>query len=90
MNAHKIKRYSNRKLYDTELSRYVTLKELAGFIRNQEPIEVHEHDTQQDCTDYVLAMIIVEEVKGGLRGYKPADLIRLIRGDSTAEAAKAS
>lgn len=56
-----IKRYSNRKLYDTSVKHYVTLKDLAIEIRQGETIAVHDHDTNTDLTSATLAQIIFEE-----------------------------
>jgi len=58
-----IKRYGNRKLYDQEWSRYVSLAEVAELVRIGHTIQVL--DTQhQDITAQILAQIIVEEQKG--------------------------
>lgn len=63
-----IKRYSNRKLYDTESKRYVTLEDLAEFIRQGEDIRVLDHSTGEDLTSVTLLQVIFEEQKkiGGL------------------------
>ncbi len=60
-----IKRYSNRKLYDTTDSRYVTLHQIAGLIRNGDEIRVLDKTTQQDLTASTMAQIIFEEEKRG-------------------------
>ena len=79
-----IKRYSNRKLYDTQDSRYVTLQELASLIRHGNEIRVVEHDTQQDLTAATLAQIIFEEEKRGPR-LSIEGLRRIIRSGLPAE-----
>lgn len=63
-----IKRYSNRKLYDTESKRYVTLEDLADFIRQGEDVHVVDHVTGEDLTSVTLLQVIFEEEKkiGGL------------------------
>jgi polyhydroxyalkanoate synthesis repressor PhaR len=58
-----IKRYSNRKLYDTVDSHYVTLSQIAGLIRNGDEIRVTDRTTQKDITTATLAQIIFEEEK---------------------------
>lgn len=58
-----IKRYSNRKLYDTTVKHYVTLKDLAVSIREGETVTVAAHDTGADLTSATLAQIIFEEEK---------------------------
>lgn len=63
MSTRTIKRYSNRKLYDTTDSRYVTLQQIAQMIRNGDEIRVTDKSTQQDLTTATLAQIIFEEEK---------------------------
>lgn len=58
-----IKRYSNRKLYDTRDSRYVTLAQIAEFVRAGEEVQVIDNATKEDKTEATLALIISEEVK---------------------------
>ena len=63
MTVRTIKRYSNRKLYDTHDSHYVTLQQIAGLIRNGDEIRVIDKTTQQDLTAATMAQIIFEEEK---------------------------
>ena len=56
-----IKRYSNRKLYDTKDSRYVTLLQIAEMIRANEDVQIIDNATKEDKTDVTLALIISEE-----------------------------
>src|SRR4029077_20077737 len=58
--AYVIKRYSNRKLYDTQESRYVTLEELEELIRAGREISVVDVSTGEDLTSVTLAQIILE------------------------------
>jgi polyhydroxyalkanoate synthesis repressor PhaR len=58
--AYIIKRYSNRKLYDTQESRYVTLEELEELIRAGKEISVVDVSTGEDLTSVTLAQIILE------------------------------
>ena len=53
-----IKRYSNRKLYDTEQSSYVVLNDIAKMIRNNEEIRVIDNETKDDITNSTLTQII--------------------------------
>ncbi len=55
-----IKKYSNRRLYDTELSGYITLDELADTIRAGVDIEVVDAKSGEDLTQGTLAQIVVE------------------------------
>jgi polyhydroxyalkanoate synthesis repressor PhaR len=61
--ARIIRRYSNRKLYDTAESHYVTLGKVAELIRAGEDLRVIVRDTQQDITATTMAQIIFEEEK---------------------------
>jgi polyhydroxyalkanoate synthesis repressor PhaR len=56
-----VKRYPNRKLYDTAAKRYVSLDILADLIRQGEDVQVVDHTTGDDLTVLVLAQIIAEE-----------------------------
>jgi polyhydroxyalkanoate synthesis repressor PhaR len=60
-----IKRYGSRKLYDTEESRYVSLEELAGWIRHGQEIRVVDNKTGDDVTPQTLTQIISEEGRRG-------------------------
>lgn len=56
-----IKRYANRKLYDTESKRYITLDGIAEMIRQQQDIKVIDHETGEDITALTQAQIIFEQ-----------------------------
>ena len=58
--AYVIKRYSNRKLYDTQESRYVTLEEIEEMIRGGREVSVVDAATGDDLTSVTLAQIILE------------------------------
>jgi len=60
-----IKRYANRKLYDTRDSKYVTLDRIAELVRNGEEVRVFDNRSQADLTKVTLAQIIYEEQKSG-------------------------
>lgn len=59
----KIKRYANRKLYDTTDSRYVTLQQIAEYVRNGEDVRIIDNTSKEDLTHVTLAQIIYEEEK---------------------------
>jgi polyhydroxyalkanoate synthesis repressor PhaR len=71
-----IKRYSNRKLYDTTERHYVTLADVAGFVRKGDDIQVTDYVTNSDLTAQTLAQIIFEEEKKTPR--VGADILRKI------------
>ena len=60
-----IKKYANRRLYDTESSSYITLDRLAGMIREGRDFEVIDAKSGEDITHQVLTQIIVEEEARG-------------------------
>jgi polyhydroxyalkanoate synthesis repressor PhaR len=61
--ARIIKRYANRKLYDTQHSRYVTLDQIAEMIRGGDDVKIIDNKTKEDLTSVTLAQIIFEEEK---------------------------
>lgn len=71
-----VKRYSNRKLYDTTESRYVTLDEIARWVKAGEEVKILENETGEDLTAVTFAQIILEEErrKSGLLS------LRVLRG----------
>ncbi len=75
-----IKRYVNRKLYDTVESRYVTLGEIAHAIKAGDEVQIVEERTQRDLTSITLVQIILEEEKRVPRT-TPRLLCELIRND---------
>jgi polyhydroxyalkanoate synthesis repressor PhaR len=60
-----VKRYANRKLYDTRDSRYVTLVQIAEYVRNGEDVRIIDNTSKEDLTHVTLAQIIYEEEKKG-------------------------
>lgn len=58
-----IKRYQNRKLYDTSDSCYVTLEDISDMIKQGEEVEIIDNTTKEDLTAVTLAQIIFEEQK---------------------------
>ena len=62
-----IKRYSNRKLYDTKDSRYVTLLQIAEIVRGGEEVQIIDNNSKEDLTEVTLAQIIYEEKKANSR-----------------------
>lgn len=74
-----IKRYSNRKLYDTRGSSYVTLLQIAEMIRSGEDVQIIDNATKEDKTDVTLALIISEELRNKPRAIPIPTLKALIR-----------
>jgi polyhydroxyalkanoate synthesis repressor PhaR len=77
--AYVIKRYSNRKLYDTQESRYVTLEEIEEMIRSGREISVVDASTGEDLTSVTLAQIILENERSHRAALPSAFLHQLIK-----------
>jgi polyhydroxyalkanoate synthesis repressor PhaR len=73
----KLKKYSNRRLYDTEQSCYVTLNQVAELIKDGRVIEVTDSKTKEDVTSFILTQIIMEESKKN-NNLLPLPLMHLI------------
>ena len=80
-----IKKYANRRLYNTGTSTYVTLEDLAAMVKNGEDFLVYDAKTGDDITRSVLAQIIFEQENKAGQNLLPTTFLRqLIRfyGDS--------
>jgi polyhydroxyalkanoate synthesis repressor PhaR len=60
-----IKRYANRKLYNTETSRYITLKGIAELLENGKDVQVTDNESGEDITSVTLSQILVDTERGG-------------------------
>ncbi|MBB3230319.1 polyhydroxyalkanoate synthesis repressor PhaR [Halomonas stenophila] len=60
-----IRKYANRRLYDTEQSRYVTLEDLRGLILDEVPFRVEDAKSGEDLTRTILLTIIIEQEQAG-------------------------
>lgn len=77
-----IKRYPNRKLYDTEAKRYITLEGITELIQRGEDLHVVDHETGEDLTTVTLSQIIFEQEKKRA-GFLPKSILsNLIRTGS--------
>jgi polyhydroxyalkanoate synthesis repressor PhaR len=70
-----IKKYANRRLYDTSTGRYVNLEDLAELIRKGEEIQVLDAKSGEDLTRVILTQIILEDAKGQPTGL-PLEMLR--------------
>ncbi len=70
-----IKKYANRRLYDTSNSRYINLEDIAALVRNGKDVQVVDANTGEDLTRVTLTQIIVEDAKGQPAGL-PLELLR--------------
>jgi len=82
--ARIIKKYPNRRLYDTEISSYITLEEVRQLVLAGTPFEVHDAKTGEDLTRAVLLQIIAEHEQHGQPMFSANLLSQIIRfyGDS--------
>jgi polyhydroxyalkanoate synthesis repressor PhaR len=69
-----IKRYESRKLYDTEESRYVSLDEIAAWVRTGQEVRVVDNATNNDVTSQTLTQIILDEGRKGT-SFIPSELL---------------
>nr|WP_294848230.1 polyhydroxyalkanoate synthesis repressor PhaR [uncultured Sphingomonas sp.] len=75
-----IKKYANRRLYDTESSSYITLDRLGQMIREGRDFEVIDAKTGEDITHQVLTQIIVDEEARGGETMLPVNFLRQLIG----------
>lgn len=76
---HLIKKYANRKLYDTRTSRYITLEGIAQLVRDGHEVAVVDRDNGKDLTPVTLSQIVLSEEKRGPlqdRGQALLDYVR--------------
>src|SRR5207247_4613253 len=78
-----VKRYANRKQYDTEEKRYVTLEQVAVLIREGAEIKVVDNESGQDLTSVTLSQILVEQEKKREGGLPKNFLTELVKSSST-------
>ena len=77
--ARVIKKYPNRRLYDTTTSSYITLAEIKHLVMASEPVVVRDAKTGEDLTRSILLQIILEEEAAGVPMFSEAVLAHLIR-----------
>ncbi|MCK8602874.1 polyhydroxyalkanoate synthesis regulator DNA-binding domain-containing protein [Desulfoferrobacter suflitae] len=58
-----LKKYANRRLYDTEQSRYITLSELSEIVKEGRQVQVLDAKSKEDVTAFILTQIIVEQAR---------------------------
>ena len=85
-----IKRYPNRKLYDTDAKRYVTLDELATLIQEGGDVQVIDNESGEDLTNVTLTQIVLEQQKKSSSFLSRSLLTNLIRsgGDTLGQLRK--
>ena len=74
-----LKKYPNRRLYDTQASTYITLTDVKRMVLAQEVFEVRDAKTGEDLTRSILLQIILEEESGGVPMFSSQALAQIIR-----------
>ena len=74
-----IKKYPNRRLYDTDTSTYITLADVKQLVMDSEPFVVRDAKSNEDLTRSILLQIILEEEAGGAPMFSEAALANIIR-----------
>lgn len=74
-----IKKYPNRRLYDTEVSRYITLQEVRQLVMENVKFRVQDKNTHEDITRSILLQVISEQEEGGNPIFTTELLTRIIR-----------
>jgi polyhydroxyalkanoate synthesis repressor PhaR len=74
-----LKKYPNRRLYDTQTSSYITLADVKQMVLAAEDFEVRDAKTGEDLTRSILLQIILEEESGGVPMFSTQTLSQIIR-----------
>src|SRR5689334_7654060 len=74
-----LKKYPNRRLYDTAVSSYITLADVKNMVLDDVPFEVRDAKTGDDLTRSILLQIILEEETGGVPIFSAQTLAQIIR-----------
>ncbi|PLY12783.1 MAG: polyhydroxyalkanoate synthesis repressor PhaR [Sedimenticola sp.] len=78
-SARIIKKYPNRRLYDTELSRYITLADIRELVMKGVDFRVTDTNSEEDLTRSILLQIMLEEESGGEPLFSASMLSQIIR-----------
>ena len=76
----KIKKYANRKLYDTTEKKYVSLDELSALIKAGEEVRIEDNETGEDLTSSIVSQLLAREKKGDDVSDILVDLLRKGKG----------
>ncbi|MFG6464688.1 polyhydroxyalkanoate synthesis repressor PhaR [Roseateles sp. DXS20W] len=74
-----LKKYPNRRLYDTQTSSYITLADVKRMVLDGVDFEVHDAKSHEDLTRSILLQIILEEETGGVPMFSTSSLAQIIR-----------
>ena len=76
---HIIKKYPNRRLYDTQTSTYITLVDVKRMVLEKDEFEVRDAKTNEDLTRSIMLQIILDEESGGVPLFSSELLAQIIR-----------
>jgi polyhydroxyalkanoate synthesis repressor PhaR len=79
MDVRVIKKYPNRRLYDTAVSRYITLEEVRQLVLQDIAFRVEDKRSHEDITRSILIQVIAEQEEGGNPMFSTALLFHIIR-----------
>jgi polyhydroxyalkanoate synthesis repressor PhaR len=79
VNVRVLKKYPNRRLYDTQTSSYITLADVKKMVLDGQAFEVRDAKTAEDITRSILLQIILEEETGGVPMFSTSALSQIIR-----------
>jgi len=87
---HRIKKYVNRKMYDTKDKRYVSLEQVARLIKSGEEVSIIDNKTGEDLTAAIVSRLIGQDKKEKDRVVSPRIMMQLLRkgGDTLTDYAK--
>ncbi|MEA1969017.1 MAG: polyhydroxyalkanoate synthesis regulator DNA-binding domain-containing protein [Thermodesulfobacteriota bacterium] len=77
VNKRIVKKYPNRRLYDTEKSIYITLNDLSEIIRQGNRVDVHDVKTGEDVTAFTLTQIVMNKAKEN-KALLPVSLLHMV------------
>ncbi len=72
-----LKKYANRRIYDPEKSAYITLSQVADYIRGGRQVRIEDANTKEDVTAFILTQIVLEQAKKK-NALLPVPLLHLI------------
>lgn len=76
---HLVKKYANRKLYDTQTKRYITMTELSALIKDGEEIQIVDNKTGEDLTAQVVSQLLAREKNNQDKAVPTSVLMQMLR-----------
>jgi len=76
---HMIKKYANRKLYDTTEKRYITMDDLAALIKSGQEVQIVDNETDEDLTAQVVSQLLARDKSAGDKALPSSVLMQMLR-----------